>query len=100
MKKLLVILSLALSVSAIASVDLKLGLYVPVDGDSCAFQVVKQSNDGVYDGVVVIFRYNPTVTPTRKCADGFDYPIRVDVLDSERFVDARTDREFVYYGEY
>ena len=96
MKKLLVILSLALSVSAIASVDLKLGLYVPVDGDSCAYQVVKQSNDGV----VVIFRYNPTVTPTRKCADGFDYPIRVDVLDSERFVDARTDREFVYYGEY
>ena len=96
MKKLLVILSLALSVSAFASVDLKLGLYVPVDGDSCAYQVVKQNNDGV----VVIFRYNPIVTPTRNCADGFDYPIRVDIVDSETFVDVRTDREFVYYGTF
>ena len=75
---------------------LKLGLYIPVDGDSCAYQVVKQTNDGV----VVVFRYNPTVKPTRKCAVGVDYPIAANVVDSETLVDLRTDRVFKYHSEF
>jgi len=75
---------------------LKLGLYVPVDGDSCAYQVVKQTNDGV----VIIFRYNPTVTPSRKCAVGVDYPIAAKVLDRQTLVDLRTDRVFRFHSEF
>ena len=75
---------------------LKLGLYIPADGDSCAYQVVKQTNDGV----VVVFRYNPTVKPTRKCAVGLDYPIAANIIDSETLVDLRTDRVFNYHSEF
>jgi hypothetical protein len=96
MKTLFITLILMLNINIFASERVELGLYLPVDGDSCAYQVVKQTNDGV----IVIFRSNPTVVLTRKCAVGIDYPIKAEVVDTKTFIDLRTDRVFKYYGEY
>lgn len=76
---------------------LKLGLYVPEDGDYCAYQVVKQTNNGI----VIIFRKNPdTMMKSNMCAVGVDYPISVSILDKKSFVDLRTQRVFKYFSEY
>ena len=97
MKSLLLTLLLAVNVNVFAGETLEKGLYTPADGGACAYQVVKQTNDGV----VIIFRNNPNAdAATIKCPVGVDYPIKVTVLDSKTFVDVRTGREFNYYGEY
>ena len=96
MKSLIVTMLLTLNLNVFAGQSLELGLYIPVDGGSCAYQVVEQTNDGV----VVIFRYNPTTTATSKCAVGIDYPIAADIVDAKTFIDLRTDRVFKYYGKH
>ena len=96
MKKIFLLSILTLSLTAIASEKLKLGLYLPTDNKSCAYQVVDQHNDNI----VIIFRKNPIVVLHDPCAYGVDYPIAVEVLNSRTFIDLRTDREFKYFSKY
>ena len=92
MKKLFIALLAVVSMNVFAGEKLELGLYVPADGGACAYEVVKQTNDGV----VVVFR-NPTTLSPITCAEGIDYPIAAEIVNSTTFVDLRTDRVFKLY---
>ena len=96
MKLSLVVLMLFLSLGAIASEKLELGLYLPENGGSCAYQIVEQNDDTV----VIIFRQNPTVVAKDPCAVGADYVIKADIVDSRSFIDVRTNRRFDYFSKY
>lgn len=98
MKLSIVSLFVFLSLGAFASSTekLELGLYLPDNGGSCAYQVVDQKEDSV----VIIFRRNPLVTPKDPCAVGVDYVIKADVLDSKAFVDVRTNSKFYYHSKF
>ena len=93
MKLSVFFVSLLLSLSTFATDKLETGLYLPENG-GCAYELVKQQGDSV----VVIFRHNPTSRAGEPCADGVDYPIKVDVLDSTSFVDVRNGVTFNFYG--
>ncbi len=95
MRSLIFTILLAFNANVFAGETLELGLYTPADGGACAYEVVKQTNDGV----VIIFRNNPkNETPVINCPVGVDYPIGATIVDSKTFVDVRTGREFNYYG--
>ena len=96
MKLSIVALFLTLSMNVFAADTLDKGLYLSETGSSCAYQVLEQTNDGV----VVIFRNNPTVIASDPCAVGVDYAIKAEVLDSKTFIDLRTNTKFFYFSKY
>ncbi len=92
MKLIAIAIMLVLSFGSFATETLKTGLYLPENG-GCAYELVKQKADSV----VVIFRHNPTSDLGEPCADGIDYPIKVDVVDAKTFVDVRNGVTFNFY---
>jgi hypothetical protein len=92
MKIIGIVMMFVMSFGSFATETLKTGLYLPQNG-GCAYEVVKQNTDSV----VVIFRHNPTSDLGGPCADGIDYPIKVDVIDSKTFVDIRNGVTFNFY---
>lgn len=79
-----------------SSQSIDLGLYLPENQSSCAYQVIDQ----IDDSVVIILRKNPLVFPKDPCAYGVDYIIKAEILDSKTFVDTRTNSIFRYYSRY